>query len=105
VITAPAENAVVSADEDLAIAWEPVTETIDGDPVTVTHYQLIVEREGEPLHQGFGASIFSVHVPASITSMRVPSEFLQPASRYAFEVLAIEESGNQTLAARGFETN
>jgi hypothetical protein len=103
-ITAPADGAVVDADADLTISWDPVTETIDGDAVEVTHYQLIVELDVETEHQGFGASVFSVHVPSTVTSMRVPSEFLEPASPYAFEVLAIEESGNQTLTSRSFET-
>ena len=34
----------------------------------------------------------------------VPDEFLEPATAYAWEVLAIEESGNQTLSSSDFET-
>jgi len=104
VITAPAEDAVVSADEDLTISWEHVTQTIYGQPVNVTHYQLIVELAVETPHNGFGKSELSVHAPSTVTSMRVPAEFLQPASPYEFEILAIEQSGNQTIAAQEFST-
>ncbi len=55
-------------------------------------------------HPGFGRSLYSVHVPATVTSMRVPAEFLEPEMQYVFEVLAIEESGNQTLSSSEFET-
>jgi hypothetical protein len=49
-----------------------------------------VERE-DPLR------VFSVALPASVTSVTIPSEFLEPATRYKLEVQAIEASGNQTL--------
>jgi hypothetical protein len=43
-------------------------------------------------------------VPATTTSMSVPAEFLKPGTTYAWEVLAQEESGNQTLSSGTFET-
>jgi hypothetical protein len=36
--------------------------------------------------------------------MTVPDEFLEPATPYLWEVLAIEESGNQTLSSGSFQT-
>jgi hypothetical protein len=106
VLIEPADDAVVSADEDLVFSWEPVTETIEDEPVTITHYQLIVELANDEIesHAGWGRSELSMHVPATTTTLRVPSEFLEPGSPYEWEVLAIEQSGNQTLSARGFET-
>jgi hypothetical protein len=106
VLIEPAEDAVVSADEDLVFSWEPVTETIEDEPVTITHYQLIVELANDEIedHAGWGRSELSMHVPATTTSLRVPSEFLEAGSPYEWEVLAIEESGNQTLSARSFDT-
>jgi hypothetical protein len=32
----------------------------------------------------------------------VPSEFLEPNTKYKFEVLAIDAGGNQTLTERSF---
>lgn len=103
-ITAPAEDAEVSADRDLTIAWNAVTTDLGGAAVTVTHYQLIVEREDDPPHPGFGRTKLDVIVPASVRSFRVPCDFLTPQTTYEFEVLAIEASGNQTVSARGFST-
>lgn len=40
---------------------------------------------------------------ASVTRLRVPSQFLQHGTEYALEVLAIEESRNQTLTEISFE--
>jgi len=37
-LVAPLEGAMVSPDMDLLIDWDPVTETISGAPVDVTHY-------------------------------------------------------------------
>jgi hypothetical protein len=34
----------------------------------------------------------------------VPAEFLSPGTEYAFEVLAIEEGGNQTITESCFVT-
>lgn len=105
-ITNPAEDAVLDPAEDLVVAWNPVTTTLDGKAVTVTHYQLVVELDepGWDAHQGFGASKYDVTVPASTTQMRVPAEFLAPGAAYDLEVLAIEESGNQTIGAISFST-
>ncbi len=104
VLIAPSEGSTVDSTMDLVVEWQAVTTTIYGAPVNVTHYQLIVEEDVPFGHPGFGRSLYSVHVPASITSLRVPFEFLAPATAYSFEVLALEESGNQTLSSGEFET-
>lgn len=103
-ITSPADGAEVEDDIDLVVAWEPVTESLCGADVTITHYQLIVERAEQPAHPGFGSETLSIHVSGSVTSMRVPHEFLQPGTDYKFEVLAIEEGGNQTISSGEFST-
>ena len=46
----------------------------------------------------------SMYLPRSVTSIAIPDGFLQPGSTYQWEVLAIEESGNQTLSSGEFET-
>jgi hypothetical protein len=104
VVTTPADGAVVDAATDLVVRWDPVTSSLCEDSVTVTHYELIVERSDQPSHPGFGAETFNVHVPASVTAMRVPHEFLEPGTEYKFEVLAIEANGNQTIRAGAFST-
>ena len=76
------------------VVWNPVT----GPPgIEIVAYQVIVERE-DPLRT------FSVTVPASVTSVTIPPEFLEPGTEYKVEVLAIEAGGNQTISELDFET-
>jgi hypothetical protein len=46
----------------------------------------------------------SMYLPSNVTAVTVPSGFLEPGTSYKWEVLAIEESGNQTLSSGEFET-
>ncbi len=99
----PTNNAVVSADGFVA-SWGKVTKSIKGEPVDIIGYQLIIERDVEPTLRMIGKWGMSMHLPASTTSMSIPREFLQPATKYKWEVLAIEKCGNQTLSSGEFST-
>ena len=73
----------------LEISWQPVTgpaAILPEASVHVTSYQVIVGS-------------FQVTVPGSKTRVTVPREYYQslPSGTHAFEVLAIDESGNQTI--------
>jgi hypothetical protein len=85
-ITSPAAGASVPRD-DVVAAWKPVA---DRGRIAIEGYRAIVERE-DPLR------VFSADLPAAVTSVTVPREFLEPGSGYKLEVQAIEASGNQTL--------
>ena len=90
-VVAPAEGATLPGNAPLVIDWNPVTTAFPGStsPVTIGGYQVIVERvKPKPL------IAFNVTLPASVTRVTVPAEFLQPNAEYIFEVLAIEKSGN-----------
>jgi hypothetical protein len=104
VIVSPAAGAVVDAAVPFVIEWEPVTETIEGKPVDIVGYELIVEVPETFDPNSFAGTMLDIHAPATVTSLTVPKEFLAPATTYGFEVLAIEKSGNQTLTAGTFET-
>lgn len=82
--------------DDTVISWAPPAASLAGDPEIVA-YQVIVERE-DPLR------VFSVDLPADARSLTVSPEFMEPGTEYAFEVLAIEASGNQTITEVEFET-
>jgi hypothetical protein len=90
--------------EDLAIRWQDVTETMDGGPVQITGYEVIVTKEGAVDPNGFSQPIYDVHVPPTLNSLRVPVEFLEPNTVYELEVLALETSGNQTITVGFFKT-
>ncbi len=94
---------MVSTD-NLAVTWEDVTKTVNGDPVAITGYEVIVTKVKHTDPHGFSQPIFDVHVPADRNSLSVPVEFLEPGTEYELEVLALEVSGNQTITVSSFKT-
>jgi hypothetical protein len=87
------------------VSWEPVTETIESEPVTTTGYEVIITKEVDDDPHGFSRPTFDVHVPPSVNSLTVSPEFLEPSTVYELEVLALEVSGNQTISVGFFETD
>lgn len=88
----------------LEIGWDPVEETVEGDPVTITGYEVIITKEVDDDPNGFSRPTYDVHLPATEDSLSVPPEFLEPGTVYELEVLALEESGNQTISVGFFAT-
>ncbi len=103
-ILSPAEGAVVDP-HNLVVDWNPVEESLTSGRLTIEGYQVIISKDVvlKP-SESFFKSEMSVFLPASTTILTVPSEFLEPRTAYEIEVLAIESSGNQTIALRAFET-
>ena len=93
-ITSPAAGATLPRD-NLVASWNPVA---DRDGIDITAYRAIVERE-DPLR------VFSADLPASVTSVTIPREYLEPGTDYKIEVQAIEASGNQTLTELEFSVS
>jgi hypothetical protein len=104
VLLSPEEDAIVSADDGLFVSWNLVTKTITGSDVHIISYQLIIEKDDEPDPHMIGKIGLSMYLPASVTSITIPEEILEPGTTYNWEVLAIEESGNQTLSSSTFHT-
>jgi hypothetical protein len=99
----PAKGRAVPV-EDLVIRWGAVTQSLKGAPMKIIAYQLIVEKDVAPHPHMIGKWGLSMYLPPTITSMAVPKGFLEPHTAYKWEVLAIEESGNQTLSSSEFKT-
>jgi len=109
-ILSPAEGAMLAPNMGVIISWALVvnkinTETDEGDcdftdfDITIIGYEVIVENEStDPLET------FSIKLPAGATGVTVPAEFIVPESDYKIEILAIEESGNQTISESVFFT-
>jgi Fibronectin type III domain len=93
-ITAPTAGASVSRD-NLVATWKPVAES---GGIDIAGYRVIVERE-DPLR------VFNADLPASVTSVTIPREYLEPGTDYKIEVQAIEASGNQTLTEVEFSVS
>ena len=102
-VTAPLDGAEVNP-HDLTVRWNDVTETVDGEPVTITGYEVIITKEQHVDPHGFSQPIYDVHVPPDRNSLSVPDEFLEPGTEYELEVLALEKSGNQTISVSFFTT-
>lgn len=105
VLLLPSEGAVVPEGEDLLVSWRAVDKTIDGSDVTIIAYQLIIEKDVEPHPHMIGKLGLSMYLPASVNQITIPEEFLEPGTKYQWEVLAIEKSGNQTLNSSQFSTS
>ncbi len=87
----------------VVIAWKPVRKTHShlGDPqrspdITIINYEVVVEAELETPDGEEFVSILSVILPPDVTEMTIPDEFLAQADEFKYEVLAREESWNQT---------
>ena len=104
VLMTPAEGSTVPV-ADLVVSWGAVTETITGEPVTIIAYELIIEKIGDPNKHMIGKpSSLSMHLRPSVTEITISAAFFEAATEYDWEVLAVEESGNQTLASGKFAT-
>jgi len=102
-LVSPAEGSTLPV-RGVVASWKPVSRTITGEPVTIIAYQLIIERDVEPHRHMIGKLGLSLYLPRTVTSIAVPDGFLQPRTAYKWEVLAIEQSGNQTLSSGSFRT-
>jgi hypothetical protein len=92
-IASPAAGATVPED-DVVARWAAGDQPAG---VEITGYRVIVERE-RPLR------VFQVELPASVTSIRIPAEYLDPDTEYKLELQAIDKSGNQTISELRFAT-
>ena len=90
--------------DGLRIAWEPVSETIDGEPVSISAYEIIVTKEEHEDPDANSRPVYDVHVGPDFSSLSVPPEFYEPDTIYELEVIAIEASGNQTIGLGFFRT-
>jgi hypothetical protein len=102
-LVSPKEGATVPT-RGVVARWNAVTKTITGEPVTIIAYQLIIEKDIKPHRHMIGKLGLSMYLPPSVTSIAVPNGFLEPRTKYNWEVLAIERSGNQTLSSGSFRT-
>lgn len=82
----------------ITVRWREVTETLDGKPVDITGYEVIVTDDDYEDPDSLSQPEYDVHVPPDVTELDVPDGFLEPGRLYELEVLALEESGNQTIS-------
>lgn len=102
------ETFEVEVSKPVTIAWDPVTRTHPtlGDPqdspdITIVNYQVVVETELDLDGEEF-TTVLSVVLPPSVTEMTIPDEFIGDADEFKYEILAREESFNQTAVESCF---
>jgi hypothetical protein len=95
----------VALSEPIVIGWDPVESTHpdlgESGDITIYNYEVVVETEFEIDGEEF-ASVFSVILPPGETSMTIPAEFIAQGDEFKYEVLAREESFNQTATESCF---
>ncbi len=98
-------HTVVVTPADVVFSWQPVTETLLGEPVEIVGYEVIVRRLTPANPYGFAHANYDVLLLPTATRLSVPDEFWEAYTPYEWEVLALEASGNQTLVSGFFETS
>jgi len=106
----PEEEEVVDPNEPIIIAWMPVTNKIDTSSLTgecgddtdieIIRYELVIEIvDSDPERK------LTVTLPSVTTEYLLSPDFILSGAEYKFEVLAREESGNQTITESSFFTS
>ena len=102
-LVAPSEGTTVPLG-NINVVWQPSNKVINGSDLHIIGYQLIVEKDEEPHKKMIGKRGLSMYLPATTTTIEIDKAFFEAATLYKWEVLAIEESGNQTLQSGSFKT-
>jgi hypothetical protein len=103
-IISPADGAIVPDDAPLLIRWKKVTGPIlpSLGPVKIVGYHaLVVDVTLPVLPPGKTKTSLDADLSKSETTFLVPKQYLEPNRIYEFEILAIEEGGNQTITEGG----
>ncbi len=97
-------NSLHISPDNVIFRWEPVKTTIFAKPVKIDGYAVSIKKLSYAHPHGFAHPVYNVWVLPTVTSLTIPDEFWESDTDYEFEVLAIEESGNQTSVSGFFKT-
>lgn len=99
-LVSPLDGGALVDSNNAVVTWNPVG-AANGSPIV--GYQVLVVQSPSTI-PAIPKIVLDIIMPATATSLAVPSGFLRPNTRYSWEVLAIEASGNQTLSTSFFQT-
>ncbi len=99
-LVAPVESSEPQRPGDTVMRWRHVAAPQNS---RIIGYEVLVERETGV--KALPVVTLDVMMPPTATRLRVPPGFLRPNTEYAWEVLALERSGNQTLSSATFTTS
>ena len=112
-VVQPLDGTVLNPESDVVISWDEVDKVVD--PVATDATEETMCTDPDDLDQELEIDIYQVivenddiHLIVDLTSgdtaLTVPPELLEDNTLYIFEVLAKEESGNQTITEGFFCT-
>lgn len=101
VLVSPIEGARPQDPNDTLVRWKRVPPA-NGSPII--GYQVLVVRPDTGM-KTLPKVTLDVMMPPTANRLRVPRGFLESRTEYEWEVLAIEEGGNQTLSSSTFVTS
>jgi hypothetical protein len=99
-LVGPHDDGTLVDPDDATLEWEPVSPP-NGSPIV--GYQAIISLSGTGI-PGLPKIVLDVMMPPTATTLDVPPGFLRPGTLYEWEVLSVEESGNQTLSGSFLRT-
>jgi hypothetical protein len=99
-LVSPVEGDGRQDPDHTVVRWRPVPPA-DGSPII--GYQVLVVESDTGL-RALPNKTLDVMMPPTATRLRVPKGFLAPNTQYDWEVLAVEETGNQTVSESSFRT-
>ena len=100
VLVSPIEGDRRQDPNDTVVRWKRVPPA-NGSPII--GYQVLVVRPDTGM-KALPNVTLDVMMPPTADRLRVPRGFLESGTEYEWEVLAIEEGGNQTLSSSTFVT-
>lgn len=100
VLVSPIDGAGPQDPDRTVVRWKPVPPP-NGSPII--GYQVLIVQPDTGI-VAMPKITLDVTMPPTATSLAVPPGFLQPGTEYEWEVLAIEQSGNQTLSSSLLKT-
>jgi hypothetical protein len=99
-LVSPLKGGPLQDPNNTVLTWKPVPPA-NGSPIIA--YQVLVIQTNSPF-KAIPKFTLDIMMPANATRLKVPPGFLLPDTEYEWEVLAIEEGGNQTLSTSLFTT-
>ncbi len=93
--TAATDENVENELDDPLVCVDPVH--LGPGEALIVGYEVIVETEVEDVEKQY-----KIDLPGDVYSVSVPPEFIALSDKFEYEVLAIEESGNQTISEDEF---
>jgi hypothetical protein len=101
VLVSPIEGDRRQDPNDTVVRWKRVPPA-NGSPII--GYQVLIVRPDTGM-KALPKVTLDVMMPPTADRLRVPRGFLESGTEYEWEVLAIEEGGNQTLSSSTFVTS